>query len=150
MDDPTFAIDWTIVAKLMLAVVIVLPLAWHAELKGGTAGLRTFPLVSVGACGYILVSQAVIGPDQPEAIARILEGLITGIGFVGGGAILKSETSVKGTSIAASIWVTGALGASVGFGLWELAAVLAAFNLGIVMLFGIIEEKLLKRYRRKE
>ena len=79
-------------------------------------GLRTFPLVSLGACAYVLVSQAFIGDGNPDATARIVSGLMSGIGFVGGGAILKSKDHVSGTASAASIWVTGALGASAGFG----------------------------------
>jgi putative Mg2+ transporter-C (MgtC) family protein len=71
-----------------------------------------------------LIGQRVLGPD-PQAQARIIEGLMTGIGFIGGGAILKSKASVHGTATAASIWVTGAVGAAVAYDLFEIALVLA-------------------------
>ena len=57
-------------------------------------------------------------------MARIMEGLITGMGFIGGGAILRQQDSVKGTATAASLWVTGAIGAAVGLGSYDVAVVL--------------------------
>jgi putative Mg2+ transporter-C (MgtC) family protein len=59
----------------------------------------------------------------------LLQGLITGIGFVGGGAILKEGTTVKGTATAASIWNAGVIGASVAVGRYEVAVILALLNL---------------------
>ena len=102
-------------------------------------GLRTFPLVSLGACSYILIAMALIGRDDTQGMARVLQGLMTGIGFVGGGAILKSDDRVKGTTSAASIWITGAVGASVGFGYFGLAATLAALNFAVIIVFGHIQ-----------
>lgn len=58
-------------------------------------------------------------------MARIIEGLITGMGFIGGGAILRQENSVKGTATAASLWITGAIGISVGLGSYDVAVMLA-------------------------
>ena len=95
-------------------------------------GLRSlFPAttkISVGmaSCGYLLV----LG-SQPDVAAqsRVLQGLITGIGFVGGGAILKEGATVKGTATAASIWNAGIIGASVAMGHTEIAIILAALNL---------------------
>jgi putative Mg2+ transporter-C (MgtC) family protein len=62
---------------------------------------------------------------HPEGIARVMEGLITGMGFIGGGAILRQQDSVKGTATAASLWVTGAIGAAVGLGSYDVAIVLS-------------------------
>ena len=61
-----------------------------------------------------------------EAMARIIEGLITGMGFIGGGAILRKEDSVRGTATAASLWVTGAIGIAVGIGSYDVAVMLTA------------------------
>jgi len=66
---------------------------------------------------------------DPAAIARVLEGVIAGIGFLGGGAILQHKESVRGTATAASLWVTGAIGVSVGLGSIDVAIVLTAFTL---------------------
>ena len=62
---------------------------------------------------------------HPEALARIVEGLITGMGFIGGGAILKNGGSVHGTATAASLWATGAIGVAVGLGVLDVAVMVA-------------------------
>lgn len=67
---------------------------------------------------------AVLGRESMGQ-ARILEGLITGVGFIGGGAILKEGGKATGTATAASLWATGALGAAVGYGLYDIAVVLS-------------------------
>lgn len=104
-------------------------------------GLRTFPIVSMAACGYVLIGQSFIGPDSPDAMARIMQGLLTGVGFVGGGAILKSEDHVKGTASAASIWIMGAVGAAVGFKLWGMALSLSVLNFLIVWIMGYMKHE---------
>ena len=122
---------------LLGALLLALPIGWNRERHGkDIMGIRTFPLMSVGACAYVLIARDVIGDGAPDASARILQGLMTGIGFVGGGAILKHDDHVYGTASAASIWVVGAIGAAAGFGYWGHAVVLAAINLGVVAYFG--------------
>ena len=61
----------------------------------------------------------------PDGLSKVIEGLITGIGFIGGGAILRREDSVKGTATAASLWITGAIGVAAGLGAFDVAFVLA-------------------------
>lgn len=118
--------------RMLAAFVLALPVAWDRERSSKIMGLRTFPLVSLGACAYILIGQAFVGSSAPSEMARIVQGLMTGIGFVGGGAILKNNNHVTGTASAASIWVTGAVGASAGFGYWGYAIALSALNFFIV------------------
>jgi putative Mg2+ transporter-C (MgtC) family protein len=89
--------------------------------------VRTFPLVAMASCGYILVAVPLGHPDV-TAQSRVLQGLVAGIGFIGGGAILKAEGSVHGTATAASIWNTGVLGVAVAEDRFFLAAVLALLN----------------------
>ncbi|MEP7340122.1 MAG: MgtC/SapB family protein [Acidobacteriota bacterium] len=112
---------------LGVAYLLSLPVAWDREKHARSAGLRTFPLVAVAGCGYILLAASVSGDDR-QAQARILQGLITGIGFIGGGAILKHGMTVHGTATAASIWNTGAIGAAAAYGHYEIAIVLSAIN----------------------
>jgi len=90
-------------------------------------GLRTFPLVAMASCAYVLIGLAITG-GTPDSLARIIQGLITGIGFIGGGAILKSSEEVKGASTAAAIWATGAVGAAVALDRHELAISIAAMT----------------------
>ncbi|UUR07802.1 MgtC/SapB family protein [Sphingomonas glaciei] len=114
---------WPHLASLLLAYVLALPIGWNREREERSAGLRTFPLVAVAACGFLQATEGIIG-DNPEATARVVEGLITGMGFIGGGAILKVKDSVKGTATAASLWVTGAIGLAVGLGAIDVAVML--------------------------
>ena len=90
-------------AKLALSFLLAFPIAWERERDSRSAGLRTFPLVAVASCGYML----------------------TGIGFIGGGAILKFGGSVHGTATAAGIWITGAMGCAVAWGEYEIAIALS-------------------------
>ena len=123
-------IDWHQVAfhavHLLVAYVIALPVAWDREREAMSAGLRTFPLVSVAACGYMTVGIQVL--DSTDAESRVIYGIITGIGFIGGGAILKDKGGVTGTSTAASIWGTGAIGVAVAFDRLEIALVLSVLT----------------------
>ena len=111
-------------AALAVAYLLALPIGWNREKQERSAGLRTFPLVAVASCGFIQAAESIVG-DDPEAIARIVEGIITGMGFIGGGAILRMKESVKGTATAASLWATGAVGTAVGLGSYDVAIVLS-------------------------
>lgn len=127
-------LEWSIVVlhirDLLYAYVLALPIGWDREKHERTAGLRTFPLVAVAACGYMLVGLEALSSTDAEA--RVMEGIITGIGFIGGGAILKNvvkgEGFVSGTATAASLWSTGAIGISVATGRLEIALTLSAMT----------------------
>ena len=112
-------------AALVAAYALAFPIGWNREQEERSAGLRTFPLVAVATCGVIQAAESITGTN-PEAMARIIEGLITGMGFIGGGAILRRDDSVKGTATAASLWITGAIGVAVGLGSYDVAVLLAA------------------------
>jgi putative Mg2+ transporter-C (MgtC) family protein len=113
--------------SIAIAFVLALPVGWEREQSERSAGLRTFPLVAMASCGYILIAAPILA-GHPEGHARVIEGLITGIGFIGGGAILKSDGAVRGTATAASIWTTGAIGAAVAFDRYEIAVLLTVVN----------------------
>src|SRR5687768_8913198 len=115
-------------AALAVAYLLALPIGWNRERQERSAGLRTFPLVAVASCGFIQAAESIVG-DDPEAIARIVEGIITGMGFIGGGAILRMKESVKGTATAASLWATGAVGTAVGLGSYDVAIVLSLITM---------------------
>lgn len=123
-------IDWGMVGNhlvhMAIAYVLALPIALNREMYSHSAGFRTYPLVAVATCGYILVGLAAF-PGQ-ESGARIMHGLITGMGFIGGGAILKDGKRVRGLATAATLWATGAIGVAVGLGRYEIAIVLAVIN----------------------
>lgn len=115
---------WAHLVALAVAYVLALPIGWNREREERSAGLRTFPLVAMAACGFVMIANEVLGPDSQQH-SRILEGLMTGIGFVGGGAILKQGDRAKGTATAASLWATGAIGAAVGYRQLDIAVILS-------------------------
>ena len=108
---------------LAIAYALAFPIGWNREVEERSAGLRTFPLVAVACCGLVQAAET-IATGNPEALARIIEGLITGMGFIGGGAILRKDDSVRGTATAASLWVTGAIGIAVGLAAYDVAVML--------------------------
>ncbi len=114
---------WINLIKIGTAYVLALPIGWDRESEAHSAGLRTFPIVAMASCGYLLL--------MPDAVnqSRVLQGVITGIGFVGGGAILKEGPTVKGTATAASIWNTGVIGAAIAVERYEVAVILSVLNL---------------------
>jgi putative Mg2+ transporter-C (MgtC) family protein len=72
---------------LLAAYLLALPIGWDREKSERSAGLRTFPLVAIASCGFVQATEN-LAQGNPEAMARIVEGLITEMGFIGGGAIL--------------------------------------------------------------
>lgn len=112
------------VIALAIAYVLALPIGWDRERHERSAGLRTFPLVAIAACGFVQAAETII-QGNPEATARVIEGIITGMGFIGGGAILVVRNSVRGTATAASLWATGAVGTAVGLGVYDIAVVVS-------------------------
>jgi putative Mg2+ transporter-C (MgtC) family protein len=112
---------------LAVAYALAFPIGWNRERQDRSAGLRTFPLVAVAACGFIQAAEPLMA-QEPGAMARIVEGVITGMGFIGGGAILQTKNSVKGTATAASLWIAGAMGVSVGLGSYGIAIVLSVIT----------------------
>lgn len=143
--EDLFSVDWqqmlSHLVLLLVAFALALPIGWDRERSRRSFGLRTFPIVAVVSCGFMLVGLHVI--DSTSGEARVMMGIITGIGFIGGGAILNKKESVEGTASAASIWNTGAIGVSVAFSRFEIAIVLSALNFLTLRLFsGRIKEEL--------
>lgn len=125
---------WPHIISLSAAYILALPIGWHREREERSAGLRTFPLVAVASCGFIQAAEG-LTTDSPEALARIIEGVITGMGFIGGGAILRLSTSVKGTATAASLWATGAIGIACAMGTFDVAIIIVVFALLTLWMF---------------
>jgi putative Mg2+ transporter-C (MgtC) family protein len=131
-------------AALAVAYALALPIGWDREQEERSAGLRTFPLVALAACGFVQAVEGHLG-GNPEATARIIEGIITGVGFIGGGAILKTESGAHGTATAASLWATGAIGAAVGLGAYDVAVTIALFTFVTLKSLGALKDKVRER-----
>jgi putative Mg2+ transporter-C (MgtC) family protein len=136
-------VDWAQAGAQLLqisvAFLLAAPLGWERESAPDApgAGLRTFPLVAAGSCAYLLVARSAL--EGSESHARVLYGLMTGIGFIGGGSILKTRASVAGTATAASIWNTGAIAAAVAWNRYELALALSAISVATLQLGRVLK-----------
>ncbi|MBN8926454.1 MAG: transporter [Rhodospirillales bacterium 69-11] len=117
------------IRDLAIAYAMAFVIGWNREREDRSAGLRTFPLVAIAACGFVQATETLLR-HEPQGMARIIEGVITGIGFIGGGAILKGGGEVHGTATAASLWATGAMGIAVGLENYDVAAVICLFTTG--------------------
>ena len=134
---PDFGIDFGLIFfhfyQLGIAFILALPIAFNREHGSRGAGLRTFPLVTIASCAFMLVAMSVY--EGSEAEARVMYGIITGIGFIGGGAIVKEAGRVGGTATAAGIWITGAIGISVAYARYEIAISLSVMSFIIFQFF---------------
>jgi putative Mg2+ transporter-C (MgtC) family protein len=124
-----------LIVRLIVAMIFGAVIGIQRERAGKPAGLRTHMLVALGAAVFIIASGE-FGMN-PDSISRVIQGLVTGIGFIGAGAILKlyDKRAVEGLTTAAGIWMTAALGVAVGlgrFGLALIATLLAWMTLSLV------------------
>jgi len=125
-----------VVVRLLAALLAGGIIGLQREVSGKAAGLRTHILVCAGTALFVLA--AVNTGMQQDALSRVIQGLVTGIGFLGAGAILKVESKhqIKGLTTAAGIWMTAAIGVAIGVGRLGTAAigtVLAWFVLAILI-----------------
>jgi putative Mg2+ transporter-C (MgtC) family protein len=104
-------------------------IGWNRERESHNVGIRAFPIVGIASCAYLLVTLDTAHFDLAST-SRVLQGLITGIGFVGGGAIVKEGVNAHGTATAAAVWCAGAIGTAVALDRWVTAVLLT----GLAML----------------
>lgn len=128
------------VRDLAITYALAFLIGWNREREDRSAGLRTFPLVGVASCGFIIATEGMTA-GEPEATARIVEGVITGMGFIGGGAILKHGGEVQGTATAASLWATGAIGVSVALANYDVALTISVFTVITLYVMGRLKQK---------
>lgn len=145
--------DWqNMLLRLSVATLAGSILGWERELGDKPAGLRTHMLVSLGAALFIMVGiQTGMVQDNADTLSRIMQGVITGIGFLGAGEIVRSpkrdsaSIQIRGLTTAASIWVATALGLAAGCGLWLMSAI--GVGLAVFILQGV--KRLEARIRRR-
>ncbi len=137
-----------ITLRLLASLAIGTAIGLQRELTHKPAGLRTHMLVGLGTA-MLLVGAAESGMDQ-AALSRIIQGLVTGIGFLGGGAILKltTEREIHGLTTAAGIWMTASASAVAGVGQVAIAMIGTLFALLILIVFRKFEKELGHRLRK--
>ena len=133
---------WEIVGRLALATLLGAAIGINREWERKPAGLRTHALVALGG-SLFTVFGLLLGPGDPSATGRILQGITAGIGFIGAGVIMRRPDlqDVQGLTTAAGIWVVAAIGVAIGAGLWRTSVA----ALGLTLLVLVIGEKIDER-----
>lgn len=136
------ALETEIVVRLLLSAGLGSLIGLERELHKKPAGLRTHALVSLGACLFTLIGLGYLGGG--ESLSRILQGVITGIGFIGAGIIFQAKDRVKGLTTAAEIWTLAAIGILAGLGSYTLAIAATILILVILVPFKWFEKGMKK------
>jgi putative Mg2+ transporter-C (MgtC) family protein len=136
-----------VILRLLLAVVCGGLVGLEREVYGRAAGLRTHMMVSLGSCLIMLTSMYVFDIYKalvPVDPSRIAAGVITGIGFLGAGTILRGEAGgIRGLTTASSLWVVAAIGMAIGIGFYIAAMLTTALALIVLLFVGQFEKRIL-------
>lgn len=126
--------------RLLFALMLGGALGWNREQRGKAAGLRTHMLVAAGAAVAVLAAD--LSRMQGDAVSRVIQGVLTGVGFIGGGVILKisEQQQIRGITTASGIWLTAAIGVAAGAGHLGLAVVSTALALIVLAVLGRVEQ----------
>lgn len=142
----------TFAFRLICALVAGLLIGVERQLRQQQAGLTTNALVAIGACIYILISESVLNIIVPQADGtagdqlRVLAQIVTGVGFLGAGVIMKNGTNIHGLGSAATIWCSAAVGCLCGYGLWKESAL----SLGAILFVNWFIKGLEIKIRKKQ
>jgi putative Mg2+ transporter-C (MgtC) family protein len=140
--------DLQLAERLLLAALLGGLIGIERELKQKSAGLRTNILIALGCALFTLMSEklaAAAGADPSRVSAQI----VTGIGFLGAGAIIRTRGGVHGLTTAATVWVNAAVGIAVGGGEYRLAVIATLITLAVLSVLSRIEDALERRVRRR-
>ncbi|HEX5166991.1 MAG TPA: MgtC/SapB family protein [Thermomicrobiales bacterium] len=131
--------EWEAIVRLALAVALGGLIGLERETLKKDAGIRTHMLVTLGSAGFMVASVLMVGVANPDGqvgrgdITRIGSTIVTGIGFIAGGLIFRSESQVQGLTTAAGLWVTAAVGVLVGAGFYITAVGLTGLALFVLI-----------------
>ncbi|QDT41573.1 putative Mg(2+) transport ATPase [Gimesia alba] len=124
--------DWKLelmfAVRALVAAVLGGFIGWEREWHGREAGMRTYAAVALGSCVFALVSSHIPGAEP----SRLASNIVTGIGFLGAGIILRDRGRTVGLTTAATIWSTAAVGTAVGFGMYLLATLTSLIIFGVL------------------
>lgn len=152
MDESTLlnamVVDKAMLLDILLAVILGFAIGFEREITNKWAGLRTHILVCLGSCIFTLLSIHAfpIFAHSPQADpARVAAQIITGIGFIGGGTVLRQGFSVSGLTTAATLWIAASIGMTCGCGFRTLAVVSTVLVVGVLVLIRIFEKEYIHR-----
>ncbi|HET7217872.1 MAG TPA: MgtC/SapB family protein [Vicinamibacterales bacterium] len=142
---PTLS-DLELTQRLLTAALLGAILGFEREWKHKDAGLRTNILITIGSALFTLMSIELTDGKTGDT-SRIAAQIVTGIGFLGAGAIMRTNGGVQGLTTAATIWVNAAVGVAAGGGEYHLAFIATAVTLGVLLLLPGIEKYLDRRHK---
>jgi putative Mg2+ transporter-C (MgtC) family protein len=131
-------INWSDIIPLLVSVVLGGVIGLERELHGKAAGLRTNILICLGACIFTIISTSLTGSEP----GRIAAQIVTGIGFLGAGAIIHSGIGVHGLTTAAVIWVAASIGMACGMKMYSLATAATILTLVVLLVLPPFKKKI--------
>lgn len=141
----------TILIRLSVASILAMLIGWERETKSKPAGLKTHMLIGLGSAAFFLIfTEFALGSlKDTERLSldptRLFQGVITGIGFLGAGAIIQGGRGVKGLTTGTGIWIAGAVGLACGAGFFFIAAAVTVFALVVLVVVGWLEQRFMNR-----
>ncbi|MFA7658225.1 MAG: MgtC/SapB family protein [Candidatus Gastranaerophilaceae bacterium] len=146
----TLDFNLLILIRMAAAILFGFGIGLERELTNKYAGLRTNILVCLGSCVFTILSiyafPLAVDQTHPQAFgdpARVAAQVLTGIGFIGGGTVLRHGSSVTGLTTAATLWVAASIGMACGTGMLNLALVATLFSIGVLVLIRLFEKDVL-------
>lgn len=124
------------------AILCGFVLGWNRERKGRAAGLRTQILVTLGSAVLVMAGIRLQShfPGVGYDLSRVISGVAGGIGFLGAGSIIRMNDGIRGVTTAATVWMSGAIGILCGMQWYSMAAIIVAYTLVVLVLFGFISD----------
>lgn len=147
-----FILDADMMIAILLSIILGFALGLEREITNKFAGLRTHMLVCIGSCVFTLLSiyafPMAATADTPAGFgdpARIAAQILTGIGFIGGGTVLRQGATVSGLTTAATLWVAAAIGMACGCEAYSLAFIVTALTISVLVLIRIFEREIIRK-----
>jgi putative Mg2+ transporter-C (MgtC) family protein len=137
-----------VIVRLLASVLIAGIIGFEREASGKSAGLRTHVLVALGSTVFVL--GAMNAGMHEDAVSRVIQGIVTGIGFIGSGTIIKQDVKIHGLTTSAGLWTTCAIGVVVGLGEIGIALIAGALAFLVLTVVGKIEDRYVDTKGTKE
>jgi len=135
--------DAELIRRLITAALLAACLGFERQSRHKSAGLRTNILIGIGAALFTIMSSEIAGPGGDPA--RIAAQIVTGIGFLGAGAIMRTDSGIQGLTTAATVWVNAAVGVAAGGGAYHLAVIATVITLVALLIVPAIERLIARR-----
>jgi putative Mg2+ transporter-C (MgtC) family protein len=134
--------EWEVIVRMIAALCAGGAIGLERSYHGRAAGLRTYALVCFGSALLVAASEYALAPDERgSGVTRVIQGIVTGVGFLGAGVIVKDGFSVRGLTTAASVWVASAIGIAIGTGAYLTGAIAAGVTLVALALLRRLEDR---------